>query len=149
MGELPTPLDIPAGVLAEVYREARRAFPFECCGWLAGPADGPEVDTVRPCENAQDSGTHPTQAARGAEPLLRAGVSMVTLTYFAAEKVMPKYNVMGVAKSALEASVRYLAYDLGKKGLRILHENNVSRKALLNVERLWSDNVIRKRLDWM
>ena len=67
MADLPTPLDIPAQVLAEVYREARRAFPFECCGWLAGPAEHPMVETVRSCENAQDSGTHPTQAARGAE----------------------------------------------------------------------------------
>lgn len=67
MADSPTRLDIPPEILAAVYREARRAFPFECCGWLAGPADGPTVDTVRPCENAQDSGTHPTQAARGAE----------------------------------------------------------------------------------
>ncbi len=58
-------------------------------------------------------------AAREAERLFRDGGSMVTLSYFAAEKVVPKYNVMGVAKSALEASVRYLAYDLGKKGVRI------------------------------
>lgn len=57
--------------------------------------------------------------ARGAEPLFREGSSMVTLSYYAAEKVVPKYNVMGVAKSALEASVRYLAYDLGKNGVRI------------------------------
>ena len=57
--------------------------------------------------------------ARHAEPLLAEGASMVTLTYYASEKVVPKYNVMGVAKSALEASVRYLAYDLGKKGVRI------------------------------
>ena len=67
MAELPTPLEIPAQILSEVYREARRAFPFECCGWLSGPADSPEVNVVRSCENAQDSGTHPTQAARGAE----------------------------------------------------------------------------------
>jgi len=57
--------------------------------------------------------------ARGAEPLLSAGSGIVTLTYYAAEKVVPKYNVMGIAKSALEASVRYLAYDLGKKGVRV------------------------------
>ncbi|MEM8960709.1 MAG: enoyl-ACP reductase [Acidobacteriota bacterium] len=57
--------------------------------------------------------------ARAAEPLMREGSSMVTLSYYAAEKVVPKYNVMGVAKSALEASVRYLAYDLGKKGVRV------------------------------
>lgn len=57
--------------------------------------------------------------AREAEPLLGEGGALVTLTYFAAEKVVPKYNVMGIAKSALEASVRYLAYELGKKGVRV------------------------------
>ena len=57
--------------------------------------------------------------AQQAESLLADGASMVTLSYYAAEKVVPKYNVMGVAKSALEASVRYLAYDLGKRGVRI------------------------------
>ena len=67
MAELPTPSEIPAQILSEVYREARRAFPFECCGWLSGPADSQEVNVVRSCENAQGSGTHPTQAARGAE----------------------------------------------------------------------------------
>ena len=67
MSDSLSPLEIPAEILAEVYREARKAFPFECCGWLAGPADRPVVDAVRSCENAQDSGTHPTQAARGAE----------------------------------------------------------------------------------
>ncbi|MCP3961563.1 MAG: enoyl-ACP reductase [bacterium] len=58
-------------------------------------------------------------AAREAEPLLTEGGGIVTLTYYAAEKVVPKYNVMGIAKSALEASVRYLSYDLGKKGVRV------------------------------
>jgi len=57
--------------------------------------------------------------AREAEPLLKEGGALVTLTYYAAEKVVPKYNVMGIAKSALEASVRYLAYELGKKGVRV------------------------------
>ncbi|MCZ6508274.1 MAG: enoyl-ACP reductase [Acidobacteria bacterium] len=57
--------------------------------------------------------------ARHAEPLFSEGAGMVTLSYYAAEKVVPKYNVMGIAKSALEASVRYLAYDLGKKGVRV------------------------------
>lgn len=47
------------------------------------------------------------------------GGSLLTLSYFGAEKVMPHYNVMGVAKAALEASVRYLAEDLGKKGIRV------------------------------
>jgi len=57
--------------------------------------------------------------ARGAEPLLSEGGGIITLTYYASEKVVPKYNVMGIAKSALEASVRYLAYELGKKGVRV------------------------------
>jgi enoyl-[acyl-carrier protein] reductase I len=47
------------------------------------------------------------------------GGSILTLTYFGAERVMPHYNVMGVAKAALEASVRYLAEDLGKAGIRV------------------------------
>ncbi len=57
--------------------------------------------------------------AREAEPLLAEGGGLITLSYYAAEKVVPKYNVMGVAKSALEATVRYLAYDLGPKGVRV------------------------------
>jgi enoyl-[acyl-carrier protein] reductase I len=57
--------------------------------------------------------------AREAESLLPEGAAMVTLTYYAAEKVVPKYNVMGIAKSALESTVRYLAYDLGKRGVRV------------------------------
>jgi enoyl-[acyl-carrier protein] reductase I len=57
--------------------------------------------------------------AREAEPLLSEGGALITLTYYAAEKVVPKYNVMGIAKSALEASVRYLAYEMGKKGIRV------------------------------
>jgi len=57
--------------------------------------------------------------AREAEPLLHEGGSLVTLTYYAAEKVVPKYNVMAIAKAALEASVRYLAYELGAKGIRV------------------------------
>ena len=59
--------------------------------------------------------------ARGARPLMRAagGGSIVTLTYLGAERVCPNYNVMGVAKAALEASVRYLANDLGKDNIRV------------------------------
>jgi len=57
--------------------------------------------------------------ARGAAPLMSAGGGIVTLTYFGSEKVVPNYNVMGVAKAALEASVRYLASDLGQKGIRV------------------------------
>lgn len=56
---------------------------------------------------------------RAAAPLMTAGGGIVTLTYFGAEKVVPKYNVMGVAKAALEASVRYLANDLGPRNIRV------------------------------
>ena len=56
---------------------------------------------------------------RGALPLLRRGGSVLTLTYYGAEKVVPNYNIMGVAKAALEASVRYLAADLGPDGIRV------------------------------
>lgn len=58
-------------------------------------------------------------AARRAEPLMQAGGAMLTLTYLGAERVMPHYNVMGVAKAALEASVRYLAADLGARQIRV------------------------------
>jgi enoyl-[acyl-carrier protein] reductase I len=57
--------------------------------------------------------------ARGAAPLMTAGGGMVTLTYFGSQKVVPNYNVMGVAKAALEATVRYLANDLGPKAIRV------------------------------
>ena len=57
--------------------------------------------------------------SRRAAPLMRNGGSIITLTYYGAERVVPHYNVMGVAKAALEASVRYLASDLGPKGIRV------------------------------
>src|SRR5271165_937069 len=57
--------------------------------------------------------------ARAARPLMTEGGSILTMTYYGAEKVVPRYNVMGVAKAALEASVRYLAYDLGKNKIRV------------------------------
>jgi enoyl-[acyl-carrier protein] reductase I len=53
--------------------------------------------------------------ARAAAPLMEDGGSIITMTYYGAERVVPRYNVMGVAKAALECTVRYLAYDLGKK----------------------------------
>lgn len=56
---------------------------------------------------------------RHAEPLLNEGASVISLTYHASQKVVPKYNVMGVAKAALEASTRYLAAELGAKGVRV------------------------------
>ncbi|MBB6482968.1 enoyl-ACP reductase FabI [Rhizobium lusitanum] len=60
-----------------------------------------------------------TAVAQRAERIMNDGGSMITLTYYGAEKVMPHYNVMGVAKAALEASVRYLAVDLGNRGIRV------------------------------
>lgn len=57
--------------------------------------------------------------ARRAAPLMTHGGSIVTLTYLAAERVVPHYNLMAIAKAALEASVRYLAYDLGPQGVRV------------------------------
>jgi enoyl-[acyl-carrier protein] reductase I len=60
-----------------------------------------------------------TTIAKRAEALMPDGGSLLTLTYYGAEKVMPHYNVMGVAKAALEASVRYLAVDLGGKNIRV------------------------------
>jgi enoyl-[acyl-carrier protein] reductase I len=56
---------------------------------------------------------------RAARPLMSAGGSVLTLTYYGAEKVIPHYNVMGVAKAALETSVRYLAADLGPENIRV------------------------------
>ena len=60
-----------------------------------------------------------TAVAKRAETMMRDGGSMLTLTYYGAEQVMPHYNVMGIAKAALEASVKYLAEDLGRDGIRV------------------------------
>ena len=60
-----------------------------------------------------------TEACRLAEPIMNNGGSIITLTYYGSEQVMPHYNVMGVAKAALEASVRYLAVDLGERNIRV------------------------------
>ena len=67
MSQIPVPLEVPHAILEEVYREARKAFPSECCGWLSGPRDGSAVTSVRSCANDQASGTHPTAADRTAE----------------------------------------------------------------------------------
>ncbi|MBI3178942.1 MAG: SDR family oxidoreductase, partial [Deltaproteobacteria bacterium] len=56
---------------------------------------------------------------RALEPSLAPGASVLTLTYYGGEKAVPNYNIMGVAKAALDASVRYLAADLGPKGIRV------------------------------
>ena len=60
-----------------------------------------------------------TAVMKRAAPLMKNGGSAITLSYYGAEKVMPNYNVMGVAKAALESSVRYLAADLGQDNIRV------------------------------
>ena len=60
-----------------------------------------------------------TSVMQRAEKMMNKGGSAITLTYYGAERIMPHYNVMGVAKAALEASVRYMAEDLGKDGIRV------------------------------
>ncbi len=62
----PAPVGIPRPLLEAAYREARKAFPDECCGWLTGTTDG-GVDAMRPCDNQQAAGEHPTAADRTAE----------------------------------------------------------------------------------
>ena len=83
--------------------------------------DGPYLNTSR--ENflrTMDVSCYSlTAVAQKAVPLMTGGGSILTLTYYGAERVMPHYNVMGVAKAALEASVRYLATDLGGRNIRV------------------------------
>ncbi|MBU6475693.1 MAG: SDR family oxidoreductase, partial [Alphaproteobacteria bacterium] len=83
--------------------------------------DGMYLDTTR--ENflkTMDISVYSfTAVAQRAVPLMKNGGSLITMTYHGAERVMPHYNVMGVAKAALEASVRYLASDIGKNNIRV------------------------------
>ena len=120
----------------DVSRDEEIAQLFEqlksCCGKLDAlvhsvafaPAEelkGEFVDTSRDgFRIAMDISVYSLVAlARAARPLMTDGGSIMTMTYYGAEKVVPRYNVMGVAKAALEASVRYLAYDLGKNKIRV------------------------------
>ena len=63
----PKPLEIPRDILDEIYRQARREYPNECCGWLAGDRDAPAVSIVRACVNVQAQGGHPSAPSRTAE----------------------------------------------------------------------------------
>jgi proteasome lid subunit RPN8/RPN11 len=63
----PTPVEIDRKLLEAVYQEARKSFPHECCGWLAGPKDEHRATRLRTCVNAQAAGDHPTQAERAAD----------------------------------------------------------------------------------
>ncbi len=84
--------------------------------------DGRTVDTTRTgFQIAQDVSAYSLLAlSKAAEPLMeKEGGSIVALTYLGSERVVPHYNVMGLAKASLEAGIRYLAYDLGKKNIRV------------------------------
>ena len=61
------PQEIPDEIMKDVYREARRAYPSECCGWLSGPKDGTAVTSLRRCTNDQSSAGHPSTSNRTAE----------------------------------------------------------------------------------
>ncbi len=63
----PTPLEVPRHILEEIYRHARREYPNECCGWLAGDKNGSSVSIVRACVNMQAQGSHPKAPGRTAE----------------------------------------------------------------------------------
>lgn len=67
MTNFTNPPTIPPGILGAVYHEARKAFPAECCGWLTGSPYAAGVDAVRPAENDQASGAHPTASERTVE----------------------------------------------------------------------------------
>lgn len=83
--------------------------------------EGKYVDTTREAfTTALDISAHSLAVlAKAAAPLMTEGGSIVSMTYYGAEKVVPNYNVMGVAKAALEASTRYLAWDLGEQNIRV------------------------------
>ena len=83
--------------------------------------EGDFVSTTREAfRTAHDISAYSLVAlAREVAPLMRSGGSIVAMTYYGAEKVVPHYNVMGVAKASLEASTRYLAYDLGPRKIRV------------------------------
>ncbi|MBX5475935.1 MAG: enoyl-ACP reductase [Clostridia bacterium] len=129
-------LAIPHVFPCDVTDDAQIAALFEELGRAFGTIDflvhsiayaprealeGAYVDTSRDAFRiALDVSVYSLVAlARAARPLMPSGGSIVTMSYYGAEKVMPNYNVMGVAKAALEASVRYLASDLGPSGIRV------------------------------
>ncbi|MBL4632767.1 MAG: Mov34/MPN/PAD-1 family protein [Kofleriaceae bacterium] len=66
-GKSPVPVRIDPSLLRAVYQEARKSFPAECCGWLAGARDEHKATRLRSCVNAQSGGEHPTQSGRGAD----------------------------------------------------------------------------------
>jgi enoyl-[acyl-carrier protein] reductase I len=133
-GALTDPLILPLDVtddvqIADVFDEVGKSFgglDFLVHGAAFAPREelsAPFVDTTREgFRMSLDISAYSLIAlARGAAPLMemRGGGSIVTLTYLGSERVFQNYNVMGVAKAALEASVRYLAADLGPRNIRV------------------------------
>ncbi len=96
-------------------RPCHRAFPTRTSSRVAMSTPRPTISRMTMNISCYSF----TAVAQRAEKMMTKGGSMVTLTYHGAERVMPHYNVMGVAKAALEASVRYMAEDLGKKNIRV------------------------------
>jgi len=129
---LPNPLVIPCDVtrdedIDEVYKRIREEFGkldflvHSVARARDEDLSGRFVDTSRDGFHlAMDISAYSFVAAvRGAAPLMTDGGSVVTMTYIGSERAMPKYNVMGVAKAALESSVRYLASELGPERIRV------------------------------
>ncbi len=131
-GELPDSLVVPCDVTNQAEVDAA----FEAVGKKYGKLDflvhsiafaprealeGEFVTTTREAfvTALEISAFSLTQVALAAAPLMKNGGSIVTMSYYGAEKVVSNYNVMGVAKAALEASTRYLAADLGKNNVRV------------------------------
>lgn len=130
--EIGNPLILPCDVtddnqVAELFRTidqewGRLDFLVHSVAFAPKEAlENPYVETSREAYLvAQDISAYSlVLLARHARPLMREGGSIMAMTYYGSEKVVPNYNVMGVAKAALEASVRYLANDLGPDGIRV------------------------------
>ena len=131
--QIDAPLCFPCDVsddaaLDACFAEAARVFDGTLDFVVHGVAFAQRDDLLQPFSRTSRAG-HAlaldvsayslTAMARRAAPLMRDGGALLTLSYYGAEKVVPRYNVMGVAKAALEASVRYLAADLGPAGIRV------------------------------
>ena len=131
-GDLPDSLIVPCDVTDQASVDAAFAAVAEKYGKLDflvhsiafAPKEALEGEFVTTTRDAfrtalEISAYSLTQVALSAAPLMKDGGSIVTMSYYGAEKVVQNYNVMGVAKAALEASVRYLAADLGKQNIRV------------------------------
>lgn len=131
-GELPDSLVIPCDVSNQAEVDAAFEAVAERFGKLDfvvhsiafAPREALEGEFVTTTREAfttalEISAFSLTQVSLAAAPLMKDGGSIVTMSYYGAEKVVMNYNVMGVAKAALEASVRYLAADLGKQNIRV------------------------------